>query len=189
MPVKHPLLFVLIFLLLNSTLIYAEKNNEEKWYSVEYIVFENTLTVGDAAEPWTKSALEVPFNAINLNSSQNNAFAALNSSERQLHAVASKLKRLSAYTPIAHGGWTQKLQANTPLQPVQVIQQYGTNQLNGTITFHSKKYLHLDINLQLTELDSSTNYRLKATRRIKADDIHYFDHPRFAVLAHVKKQD
>jgi len=185
---KHTLLLTFILLIVNSTVIYAESSgNTTPWYSVEYIVFENTLSEGTTAEPWTKKAFQMPANSINLKTSQNKAFKPLKGSQLRLHAVANKLKRLSSYTPIAHGGWTQPLKAKRKLRPIQIVQQQGASQLNGTITFHRKKYLHLDANLQLTDLNSQTNYRLKATRRIKADDIHYFDHPRFAVLARVRK--
>jgi len=185
---KHALLFTLIVLIVNSTFIYAESSDTETpSYSVEYIVFENTLSEGATAEAWTKQAFQMPAKAINLNTSQSEKFKSLKRSQLSLQAVANKLGKLSAYTPIAHGGWTQPLKANDRLKPVQLVQQNSTSELIGTITFHRKKYLHLDINLQLTELDLLINYRLKMTRRIKADDIHYFDHPRFAVLARVRK--
>jgi len=174
---KHALLFIFLLLTVNSTVIYAAS------YSVEYIVFENTQ---GTTEPWTKGALQMPSNAINLNASQGNGFRPLKSSQLRLHAVANKLKRLSSYTVVAHGGWIQPLKARR-LQPVQVSQQQASSRVNGTITFHQKKYLHLNLNLQLTDLNSLINYRLKATKRIKADEIHYFDHPRFSVLARVRK--
>jgi len=187
---KHTLLFTFILLIVNSTVLYAESSdNETPSYSVEYIVFENTLSEGATAEPWTKQAFQMPANAINLKTSQSEEFNPLKRSQLSLQAVANKLGKLSAYTPIAHGGWTQPLKENVPLKPVQVLQKNDASELTGTITFHRKKYLHLDINLQLTELDLLTNYRLKMTRRIKADDIHYFDHPRFAVLARVRKME
>lgn len=187
MLIKPTLIFTLIFLLFNSSVIYAESGAQKTpWHSVEYIVFENTSHAGKTPEPWTKNALQIPSNAINLNSSQNKSFKALKSSQLRLHDVAKRLEKLSAYIPIAHGGWAQHL-TDRQLKPVTIVQQSGANQLEGTITFHRKKYLHLDINLQLTEQDLPTNYRLQATRRIKADDVHYFDHPRFAVLALVRK--
>ncbi|HIG79943.1 MAG TPA: hypothetical protein EYQ47_08210 [Cycloclasticus sp.] len=132
------------------------------------------------------------------------AFSPLNIDQQQLHGVVTRLDKQSSYTPIVHGGWIQPLEEKSPLQAIQIVQQAGAIQLEGTLTFHRGRYLHLDVDLQLTEmmpatfndsylssvaLQPATIYRLKETRRIKTSDTHYFDHPRFGVIAIVEKID
>jgi hypothetical protein len=195
-------------ILFTSSSLQAEQANDTNWYSIEYIVFENNPLGEKALEPWTKEAFQMPVDAIALNrfgvNTNSKAFSPLLVGQQQLHGVANKLKRLSAYTPIVHGGWIQPLKEKKTLQPIQIIQQANTTQLEGTLTFHRGKYLHLDIDLQLSEMvaatinDSyvtnstiqpATLYRLKETRRIKTSKSHYFDHPRFGVLMIVEKID
>lgn len=198
---------ILLFTLLINSTAYAENNanNETDWYSVEYIVFENKPLGNHALEAWKKEPFQMPIEALELDPlSDKKAFSPLNINQQQLHGVANRLKKLSSYSPIAHGGWIQPLEKNDPLQAIQIVQQAGTIQLEGSITFHRKRYLHLDLDLQLSEMvpstynddyfanntiEPATLYRLKETRRIKTSDSHYFDHPRFGVLTIVEKID
>lgn len=223
------LILTLLSLVFNSAVIYAEnhleKEQEIDWYSVEYIIFENNPLSNQALEPWTKEPFEMPIDAIELDSpsdgdsNQSNlsadykepnspliskAFSPLNINQQQLHGMVTRLDKQSSYTPIVHGGWIQPLEEKSPLQAIQIVQQAGAIQLEGTLTFHRGRYLHLDVDLQLTEmmpatsndsylssvaLQPATIYRLKETRRIKTSDTHYFDHPRFGVIAIVEKID
>ncbi|PHS71186.1 MAG: hypothetical protein COB22_07565 [Cycloclasticus sp.] len=196
--------------LLNTAVLQAEETNNIKWYSVEYIVFENNPLGEHVLEPWTKEPVQIPDNAIDLGlidsniASNSKAFTPLNNHQRQLQGTANKLKRLSSYTPLSHGGWIQPLVEKNLLQPIRILQTSESSLLEGTITFHRGRFLHLDIDLQLSEraplpvdtsfiasaaIQPTTIYRLKETRRIKTQEIHYFDHPRFAVLAIVEKID
>ncbi|ORU93610.1 MAG: hypothetical protein A6F72_07370 [Cycloclasticus sp. symbiont of Poecilosclerida sp. N] len=209
MLLKYFLISAFTFVLLHSAVLYAadeiDNENEVDWYSVEYIVFENNPPSNQALEPWTKKAFQMPEDALVLDPlSTAEAFSPLNIDQQQLHSVMRRLEKSSTYTPIAHGGWIQPLDKNSPLQTIQINRQAGAVQLEGTLTFHSGRYLHLDIDLQLSEVAQptspteylttgvaqySTIYRLKDTRRIRAGDSHYFDHPRFGILAIVEKID
>jgi len=188
---------------------YVTANAEQKtnrWYSVEYIIFENATSTGQYLEPWNKPPLHVPSNAITLNtrSTQTN-FSYLTPKQQQLHGAANRLKQLAAYQVMTHNGWIQILNAQTKRLPVLVRQQVGRQQLEGVITLHRGKHLHLDLDIQLTEQGLLTNgalskantptalspaiYRLKQTRRIKSGEINYFDHPRFGVICLVTEID
>lgn len=201
--------YALILIVLSYN-IQAFADNESStqpstWYSIEYLIFENKSLSNQTLEPWTSAAFKIPDNAIRLsNLSSNTAFKPLAPNQQQLYGVYNRLEKLSSYTPIAHAGWVQPLQQKGERKPVQISHQTGPLQLEGTLTFHRGRFLHLDIDLQLSEMNSlaitQTNlsqrfhepvtlYRLTETRRIKTDESHYFDHPRFGVLAIVKKID
>lgn len=179
--------------------------NEADWYSVEYIVFEHNALSNQSLEPWEKEPLALPSNAMSLNSLPNTkAFNSLSSNQKQLHGIYNRLTKLSSYTPIMHGGWLQPLKSKEKIKPVQIIHHSSNRQLEGTLTFHRGRFLHLNIDLQLSESplladnvinlsttgrQANTLYRLKETRRIKTSHTHYFDHPRFGVLTIVEKID
>ncbi len=188
---------------------YVTANAEQKtnrWYSVEYIIFENIISTEHYLEPWSKEPLHVPNDAIVLNthSTQTN-FSSLTLKQQQLHGAANRLKQLAAYQAMIHNGWIQALNTQIKPLPVLVRQQVGRQQLEGTITLHRGKYLHLNLDIQLSEQDLLTNrghtetdnptflsptlYRLKQTRRIKSGEINYFDHPRFGVICLVTEID
>ncbi|MEO1890010.1 MAG: CsiV family protein [Cycloclasticus sp.] len=220
------LILTLVILVFNSTVMSAENHIEEQqevdWYSVEYIIFENNPLSNQALEPWTKEPFDMPIGAIELDSPSasniqqttlsadsmkpavSKAFSTLNIDQQQLHGVVRRLSKLSSYTPIAHGGWIQPLEEKSSLQAIQIVLQAGAIQLEGTLTFHRGRYLHLNVDLQLTEMmpatldanyisniaiQPATMYRLKEPRRIKTSDTHYFDHPRFGVMVIVEKID
>ena len=175
------------------------------WYSIEYIVFENKPLSNQPLEPWTNTPFQMPDNAIELDSlSKKKAFSPLRVNQQQLHGVYKRLEKLSSYTPIAHGGWLQPLKQKEKLNAIQITHQAGSLQLEGTLTFHRGRFLHLNVDLQLSEMmplpmngnyltnsviQPATLYRLKETRRIKTSNSYYFDHPRFGVLAIVEKID
>ncbi|MBV1951144.1 MAG: peptidoglycan binding protein CsiV [Cycloclasticus sp.] len=188
---------------------YITANAEQKtnrWYSVEYIIFENAISTGHYLEPWNKDPLHLPSDAIVLNtrSTQTN-FSHLTPKQQQLHGAANRLKKLADYQVMTHNGWIQILNPQTKRLPVLVVQQVERQQIEGVITLHRGKHLHLDLDIQLTEQGLLTNrgltetshpttlspaiYRLKQTRRIKSGEINYFDHPRFGVICLVTEID
>ncbi len=193
------------FLSINHVTANAEQKTN-RWYSVEYIVFENITSTGQYLEPWSEEPLQVPSDAIILNtlSTQSN-FSRLTLKQQQLHGAANRFKQLAAYQAMIHNGWIQALNTKTKGLPVLVLQQVGRRQLEGLMTLHRGKHLHLDLDIQLTEQDLLTTrgnseannliplspsiYRLKQTRRIKSGELNYFDHPRFGIICLVTEID
>ena len=68
--------------------------------------------------------------------------------------------------------------------------------LDGSLRFYLSRFLILDLNLALREMQSggifsgvseknATIYRLNEPRRIKVSETHYFDHPKFGALVRV----
>jgi hypothetical protein len=78
--------------------------------------------------------------------------------------------------------------------PVQSMSGSGDS-VEGTVTLVRERFLHLDIDLLLHAASTgpasapdgtgSPVYRLTENRRIRSDEIQYFDHPRFGVIARV----
>lgn len=176
---------------------------KQDWYSVEYIIFKHNTAESQLTEPWAGIAITSPENPVFLNTPSANRMGihALHAAQQQLYGVYSRLKKLNAYTPIRHAGWIQRAEHNSPVIQVSIAPKIGEMLLEGSISLRRGRYTHLDIDLQLTDANSSINYpayssnntqktyRLTETRRIKKGKVNYFDHPRFSVIAKIEKID
>jgi len=63
----------------------------------------------------------------------------------------------------------------------------GDNTLDGTLKFYLSRFLHVDVNLALSADGNPSDqpYRIVDHRRIKTQEINYFDHPKFGILLKV----
>ena len=63
----------------------------------------------------------------------------------------------------------------------------GGGRLSGLIRMSRGRYLHLDTDLILRDINSSQPYRIKLHRRMRSDELHYVDHPRLGILIRAKR--
>ena len=105
---------------------------------------------------------------------------------KQLGGTYGALKRSRDYRPFLHLSWVQKVGKNSLGQAVQIQKgggQTGDDLLQGFVRIQRGTYLHLLVDLEYTP--GSVVYRLKEKRRLKFNEIHYLDHPKFGVIAKV----
>src|SRR5688572_23516785 len=120
-------------------------------------------------------------------------------SELKLGNEYRRLQALSAYRPLLHTGWVQPGLAENEAEPFDFA-SLGVLNPSGTVRVHLSRFLHitLDITYQgaddsrvlspndgLAELDLAPRYRLKGTRNVRSNELHYFDHPAFGVLVRI----
>ena len=123
----------------------------------------------------------------------------------ELSNVYGRLERLGAYEPVTHVGWVQPANAAAEAIAFRLGQNPdGADAVSGTITLYKERYLHLELDLSLDELDTDPAfytrdvvaqmrdtgrmiYKLQESRRIRRTNLHYFDHPLFGVIARVEK--
>lgn len=164
-----------------------------KLYDVEIIIFTHN-TRSDQGEAWHLSEAEA---GRVQGGFQRNRFTELSASGHRLKPVRYSLQQGGEYTVLYHRAWRQL--AYSPSRavdyPVQAMPNDSRNSVEGAIRLVRGRYLHLDMDLLLR--DNATHppgyyaegpgitpaYRLTEKRRIKSSDLHYFDHPRFGVLA------
>jgi len=112
----------------------------------------------------------------------------------ELTAAAEKMQASGDYEILSHQRWLQNVDIKTETQPIRIATSKEiTPSLDGAITFFISRFLHLDIDLALSDNASSflssdtvsNSYRIKDTRRIKTAEINFFDHPNFGVLVEV----
>ncbi len=116
----------------------------------------------------------------------------------RLQREEEALNRSPDYRPVLHLAWRQPVPARSAAQPVDLPSADdtigGNAYVSGTATVSLGRYLHLALDLQLhpglAELDAAgldefelPQFRLTESRRMRGKELHYFDHPRFGVLA------
>jgi hypothetical protein len=187
----NPLLMcavVLVLTLAGSSMSLAEV----PIYDVEVIVFSNQ-NAGDDGEHWPTSIRNDP--------GAEDFVARGQISERpessyQLGGIAYGLKQSRGYSVLLHTAWRQPAydSRNAIGYPVDARVQNGSRHLSGRITLIRERYLHLDVDLFLSsayatlsateDAAGSPVYELSERRRIKKSGVvHYFDHPRFGMIA------
>jgi hypothetical protein len=113
------------------------------------------------------------------------SFPALPASKYKLTAVEETLRRSRNYRPLAHFGWTQPGYARGDAKAFPIAAMIGDSTgLSGQIALSRGRYLHLTLNLVLEPVDAGgQKFVLQQTRRMRSNERHYIDHPKFGVIA------
>jgi len=108
------------------------------------------------------------------------------------------LRQSPGYSVLYHSAWRQPAydSRNAIGKRVDASVRSGGKQLSGQIKLVRERYLHLDVDLLLASATAMTEssymeadsgapvYELSEKRRIKkSGKVHYFDHPRFGMIA------
>jgi hypothetical protein len=131
--------------------------------------------------------------------------------ELKLGTEYRKLRAISAYEPLVHVGWVQPGLAEANAVPMD-LGTLGVLNPRGTVRVHLMNFLHVTLDLTyqsagsaapttvteggsaesnlrpgdgLDEILLAPHYRLATTRRVRSNELHYFDHPVFGVLVRV----
>ncbi len=108
--------------------------------------------------------------------------------EAALLAAAQALEKDTRFRVLAHQRWTQAVDAKSATKPVRIAD--SGQRLEGVFRFYLSRFLHVDMNLGL-RAETTGNpgeelvYRLQEHRRIKTQELHYFDHPKFGALVRI----
>ncbi len=136
-------------------------------------------------------------------------FVPLRADAQTLTPVYARLQRIDAYEPLAHVGWVQPAHGTAEARPYRFDAGAGPHPgLGGSVTLYKERFVHLEIDLTLavtapravatqpfsaqplpgpTAADVPDAYKLTESRRIRGTTAHYFDHPRFGVIAIVRE--
>lgn len=132
------------------------------------------------------------------------AFKLLERSERTLTAVERRLRRSSGYRPLIFAAWRQpsfgiRRAKRIYLSDVKRVQMgdavraggasegpftmASTPQVEGIVRIKIGHLLHVDVDFLYYH--EGTPVRLVETRKLKLNELHYFDHPLFGVIVQV----
>jgi hypothetical protein len=167
-------------------------------YDVELLIFRN-LSGKETPESWgvesgsgeqrlaipdeELGAIEVP-----APTAPTTTFPALPASKMKLTAIEDTMRRSRAYQPVAHIGWTQPGFARNAARYLSVGSLVpGSSGLQGQIALSRGRYLHLTLDLVYDGAsvagESPQRYVLRQTRRMRSNERHYIDSPKFGVIA------
>lgn len=186
---------LLVLTFLCSTLAPALLPAEQALYDVEVIIFTNPGSADDGEVMRTPP----PGAAAASGMFAENMFTELSPDLYTLNNIRAALSRTPGYTVLFHRAWRQLgyERRNAVDYPVHSLAANGRDSIEGTITLVRERYLHLDVDLLLMTAAGSRPvlysdgpgsvpaYRLSENRRMRSNELHYLDHPRFGVIARV----
>ncbi len=146
---------------------------EERRYKIELIVFAQQSASDEVFDQY-QSQIQWPhaLQAVDV-------YAAAGKS---LTGIWRRLQASSAYRPLVHVAWLQRIGANRLGTAVR-IHNAGQG-IDGFFRVQRGNLLHLIADFEY-QPDDGVIYHLKEKRRFKLNEIHYLDHPHFGVIVRV----
>jgi hypothetical protein len=165
-------------------------------YDVELLIFRN-LGAHETPENWGMEAaaaaqrLDIPDDESTAPpeapavAAPTVTYPALPASKMKLTAIEDTLRRSRNYQPVAHIGWTQPGYARNAAQYLSVDSLVpAASGLQGQIALSRGRFLHLTLDLMLDSGNGDgEHYVLRQTRRMRSNERHYIDSPKFGVIA------
>ncbi|MGR9114722.1 MAG: CsiV family protein [Gammaproteobacteria bacterium] len=146
-------------------------------YQVEVIVFAQYMHNTELLDQ-TQSQIQWPNRVVDLS-----AFAEVGPQNRLLNGAYGALARTAGYKLLLHVSWIQNIGANRTGDAVRI--QGANGSVNGFVRVQRGQHLKLVVDLEY-QPNASRFYRLHEKRRIKFNETHYLDHPKFGVIAKVR---
>ena len=169
-------------------------------YDVELVVFR-TLNPNASPEQWSMEAaaagqrLAIPDDEPSPFATTEPApaaatasFPALPPAKYKLTAIADTLKRSRNYQPLAHFGWTQPgyPRGDAKYLTINSMVPAGSG-IVGQVALSRGRYLHLTLDLVYDAPgaagEPTQRFVLRQSRRMRSNERHYMDSPRFGVIA------
>jgi hypothetical protein len=168
----------------------AQDAGASRVYTVEVIVFRNNSGSG-GAEDW--SVKPVARGPATPGAPVTGKFVqSVPPSQYQLNALAQKLQNTANYQPIAHFAWQQTASSWGSRAGFTVAKLAGSAPgLSGMFYLERGDYLHLGmaLNYQTSNPPAAlaaspgTVFVLNESGRVRVDQLRYYDHPAFGVIA------
>ena len=168
-------------------------------YDVELLIFR-TLNPNTSPEEWSMEAAAAgqrlaipedepsPFASNDPAPTTTATYPALPPAKFKLQAIADTLKRSRNYQPLAHFGWTQPgyQRDEAKYLPINSLVPAGSG-LVGQVALSRGRYLHLTLDLVYdapgAAAEATQRFVLRQSRRMRSNERHYMDSPRFGVIA------
>jgi len=156
-------------------------------YEVEVVVFENRLPDLEGGELWTWSSKKTP--------APTDAVAPpAPAGGSELANTVATLQNDPRYRVLLHQRWVQPAEAKAATKPVVV--QAPDREVDGILLFYVNRFLHVELSLgfqpprgvlgsEPAAEPTGALYRINEQRRVKSQEIHYFDHPKFGALVRI----
>jgi hypothetical protein len=190
-------LFSLVALFVCGGHAAGEEAEASRQFNIELLIFQNLID-NDAGEVWPVD-YSTWFNEVAESPVQplDEPLAVTWLPEESFHLTAERnaLGSSSRYRPLAYLAWRQPAYDRSRARPLTLPapENTGNAYVDGTVRVAVERYLHLYLDLQLhlpvgavqpeTGEVELPEIRLTEKRRMRSQEIHYFDNPRFGVIA------
>lgn len=144
-------------------------------YDIEALVFENRQPNLEGGEAWKETARDTA------ELGQAALAEGLPTPDSALAKAAKALEAGGRHRVLVHRRWQQAAEAKSETTPLRL--QSAGRELDGTARFYSSRFLYVELNLILQGAGEA--YPLAEQRRVRLQEIHYFDHPKLGVLVRV----
>ena len=174
-------------------------------YTVELVVFESETNASD--EIWTPRQLLELEHKGSLRQSKSNPGAAVDFvAVQRLNDILTKLQKNPGYRVLSYAAWIQEAveKREAPVVPIVPRLSAGSpsGEFSGAVKFYKGTFLQIELNLNLqlgfSSVRQSGNladiYRQRLLpeehvmverRRVRLNEVHYFDHPRLGAIVTV----
>lgn len=169
------------------------------YYQVEVLVFQNKLPDLEGGELWSAERVDHTIKGLAEGVAPNKT----PSDGSPLSRARTRLESEGAYRILAHKFWVQEARPESETHGYAVSDD--SQLLSGLVKFYISRYLHVRLDMLLLDLEASGGtgvpehadrasadsnnatlaYRISERRRVRSDEIYYFDHPKFGVLVSV----
>ncbi len=172
---------------------YPQAENENS-YLVEILVFKNIGADTSNNELWGRNA-DIELGRLESSEHSVADHSAVRFVGRTtLDKLAAEIQASGSYELLKRLAWVQP-SSKKDLAPTVSIESGGV--LSGTLRFYENQLLFVELDLRfnrpLTSIRGTTvpyssryyrtaDFRIKETRRVKINEVHYFDHPYFGAL-------
>ena len=145
-------------------------------YSLELIIFANPGGGAREAETW-RADPGLP----DVASAQPAGIEVrpLGPNAYRMSGIWQALRGSPGYRPIRHVAWLQRGTSRSRA-PVVLLGDGPESDVYGTVRLSRGRFLHVDLDLILQDADGPV--RMKMSRRMRSNEIHYLDHPLFGVM-------
>lgn len=110
---------------------------------------------------------------------------ALTRAQFALDGIWVSMRRSAGYRPLAHFAWAMPAQWTGEPIPLRLSTlAAGALPFSGLASLEEERFVHLALDLRMPAVEEGGGeYRIRERRRLLLGEVHYFDHPRFGVIA------
>ena len=166
-----------------------------KQYEIEVMVFQNIRPELEGEELWMNERINPEL----ANLEKAITTPAPPREDSDLTKAKEALEKDGNYRIMVHKQWIQT--GDAPSDAAMIRMNTEDGELDGTFKFFMSRFLHVDLNLLFREPDSKSmfqagnadsgniNYEIREHRRVRSNELYYFDHPKFGALVKVKQAE
>ncbi len=165
-----PLMLLILYSF--STFVLADS----RVFKIEVVVFSQNKATSELFESYA-SEIEWPSRLADLS-----LFNRVETQYQSLHGIKERLNSRPEYNTMLHAAWTQKIRSNSISTAVQ-LSRPGQG-VDGFFRMQRSHTLHIYMDMEFNPAGGPV-YRISEKRRIKLNETHYLDHPKFGIIVRV----